>query len=249
MSENAKVLLNALGAYDSDSEASSSSKSDSSYSETVPPETPAQPTDSNADMLDQEEKKDSTLTDKAPYDGIDDDDLKAYAQTKQKLEALLGCDKVSDFVSSPNMPPCSMELEAKFKHWYELKGQGANFNETLMRNKTFRNPNIYRWLVDHLQLDEAGTNFDQFDPTQLRNDFTAKSLGDEQEKRARDYAARKAAGTQRNIQFYSGGYEKLVPANQQHSRSNTHTDSGRSFEEAVARAKLIAQHLSRPKQQ
>ncbi|KAJ2619697.1 hypothetical protein H4R22_005368 [Coemansia sp. RSA 1290] len=232
MSENAKVLLNALSAYDSDNDSDNDSiKSESSHSETALPET----TDSSTDMPDQEEEEEE--------EEEEDRELLEYRPAKQKLEALLGCNKVPDFVPNPDMPPCSMELEAKFKHWYDLKRQGANFNETLMRNKTFRNPNIYRWLVDHLQLDEAGTNFDQFDPAQLRNDFTARGLAEEQEKRAREYAARKAADTQRNVQFYSGGYEKLAPSSQHLSRPKQP-----NFEEAVARAKLIAQHLSRPKQ-
>ncbi|KAJ2455236.1 hypothetical protein EV183_000971 [Coemansia sp. RSA 2336] len=232
MSENAKVLLNALSAYDSDNDSGNDSdKSESSRSKTASPEI----ADSSMDMPDQKEEEEEEEEDRREF--------LEYRPTKQKLEALLGCDKVSDFGPNPDMPPCSVELEEKFKHWYELKGQGANFNETLMRNKTFRNPNIYRWLVDHLQLDEAGTNFNQFDPAQLRNDFTAKGLADEQEKRAREHAARKAADTQRNVQFYSGGYEKLGSSSQHLPQPKQ-----QNFEEAVARAKLIAQHLSRPKQ-
>ncbi|KAJ2357387.1 SAP30-binding protein, partial [Coemansia sp. RSA 2618] len=148
------------------------------------------------------------------YASVDGDKLAAYVETKHNLNALLGCDTVPDFEPAQDETKCSEELQAKFQQWFQLKEQGANFNEALMRNKTFRNPNIYRWLVDHLQLEEAGTNLQsdgRFDPARLRNDFSAKGLADEQERRAREYAARKAAetsaakaaGTTRNIQFQS----------------------------------------------
>ncbi|KAJ2305377.1 hypothetical protein IWW55_001962 [Coemansia sp. RSA 2706] len=198
------------------------------------------------------------------YDGVDNDRIAEYANTKRSLDALLGCDRVANMAPFVDSTKCSEELQVKFRQWYQLKDQGANFNEALMRNKTFRNPNIYRWLVDHLQLEEAGTNLPsdgRFDPAQLRKDFSVKGLADDQERRAREYAARKAApasaakasGSVRSMQFQSGGFEKLQtpmpPSRPPTASTQSHPDNGRSFEEAVQRAKLIAQHLARPNKQ
>ncbi|KAJ2869152.1 hypothetical protein GGI22_000425 [Coemansia erecta] len=121
----------------------------------------------------------------------------------------------------------------------------ANFNEALMRNKTFRNPDIYKRLVDHLDLEETGSNMspDGFDAATLRKDFTAESLASEQERRAREYAARRtaeaAANGMRKVQFHSAGHQTAPSA------GPVQTQNGRPFEEAVQRAKLIAQHLAK----
>ncbi|KAJ2889256.1 SAP30-binding protein [Coemansia asiatica] len=216
--------------------------------------------------------------------GIDKENLEQYQATKRDIDLLLGCDQVMDTLRLPlDTPECSVELQAKFAHWYSLRQEGANFNDTLMRNKTFRNPNIYKWLVDHLKLEEAGSNFceDGFEAAQLRRDFEPKALAEEQERRAREYAAKKsaeaAAGNLRKIEFQTAtqthahthvrahthvhtrvGTSSLVP-DQAYSSFCSGTrayssqprdasvQNAKSFSDALERAKLIAQHLSRPK--
>ncbi|KAJ1856292.1 SAP30-binding protein [Coemansia sp. RSA 1822] len=271
MSDTTNALFNALGAYDSDD--GERSDSSSSSAEPMPVDTHSQlprsaPTavaDENSEAVAITEvaasiTEEAELMFEAEYDGVNSDQLAAYTETKRNLDILLGCDTVPDFEPVTGEQKCTDELQEKFQQWHKLKSRGANFNEALMRNKTFRNPNIYRWLVDHLQLEEAGTELPsdgRFDPKQLRKDFSAKSLGIDQERRAREYAARKAAeasaaranGTPRNIQFQSAGYEKQQsPAtnNRPHGNTRAHPDNGRGFEDALQRAKLIAQHLARP---
>lgn len=39
--------------------------------------------------------------------------------------------------------------------------RGIHFNQSLMKNKNFRNPHIYSSLVDLVALNEIGTNFDK----------------------------------------------------------------------------------------
>ncbi|KAJ2665997.1 hypothetical protein IW148_001356 [Coemansia sp. RSA 1199] len=271
MSDTTNALFNALGAYDSDD--GERSDSSSSSAEPIPVDThselphsaPTAVADENSEAVAITEvaaaiTEEAELMFEAEYDGVNRDQLAAYTETKRNLDILLGCNTVPDFEPVTGEQKCTDELQEKFQQWHELKSRGANFNEALMRNKTFRNPNIYRWLVDHLQLEEAGTELPsdgRFDPKQLRKDFSAKSLGIDQERRAREYAARKAAeasaaratGTPRNIQFQSAGYEKqqsLATNNRPHGNTRAHPDNGRGFEDALQRAKLIAQHLARP---
>ncbi|KAJ2805850.1 hypothetical protein H4R20_001927 [Coemansia guatemalensis] len=295
MADATNALFNALGAYSSGGESGSEDEGSSPESSlrpatepAVPPldhEDTARPTsqeqsietdsgDEHVEGSDGEQHHDSVLEqmDHTIYEGVDDKELDAYVSIKGNLGKLLGCDQVPDIVAPAAASECSEELQAKFQQWYRLREQGANFNEALMRNKTFRNPNIYRWLVDHLQLEEAGSNItpdNGFDPIQLRRDFTAKGLAEEQERRARGYAARKAAaaaaGTPRQIQFQSAGHESIqstrrtvssaaTDSNVRKLHESNHTAAAQpenmnSFEDAVQRAKLIAQHLAKAKRQ
>ncbi|KAJ2156511.1 SAP30-binding protein [Coemansia sp. RSA 552] len=271
----ASVLSNALGAYDSDSDDGSSSI-ESRHSvvereDTSPPaeERPGRPK-SSADMSEDEseaEEPNRREHCRVEYAGVDSKQLAEYAKTKGDLLAILGCDPDLDTdlagKSEGLETCCSPQLQDKFQQWYRLKEQGANFNEALLRNKTFRNPNIYRWFVDHLQLEEAGTNLSadssRYSPDQLRKDFSAKQLAEEQERRARELAARKAAqsaaGTMRPVQFKSAGFEgtRTTPSTgtqrPQHAGDQVRQGGGKSFEDALQRARLIAQHLSKPNSQ
>ncbi|PIA18094.1 hypothetical protein COEREDRAFT_6830 [Coemansia reversa NRRL 1564] len=295
MADASNALLNALGAYSSDDESGSGNEGNSPESspsmktepalsalhhdDTTRPTTYTRSTESanddkNVEGSDSEQQNGSASEQMGHtlYKGVDVKQLDDYVAIKDNLEKLLGCDQVPDIVVPAAASECPEELQAKFQQWYRLREQGANFNEALLRNKTFRNPNIYRWLVDHLQLEEAGSNIKPdggFDPIQLRKDFTAKGLAEDQERRAREYAAKRAAttagGTSRRPQFRSAGYETTQSTRRTGSRritdssvrrfheSNhtaaTQSENTKSFEDAVQRAKLIAQHLSKTKRQ
>ncbi|KAF9130580.1 hypothetical protein BGW39_002936 [Mortierella sp. 14UC] len=52
------------------------------------------------------------------------------------------------------------DVQAKIDHFYIVKRtRGMHFNESLMKNKNFRNPRIYQTLVEAAGLNEIGTNF------------------------------------------------------------------------------------------
>ncbi|KAJ1724473.1 SAP30-binding protein [Coemansia erecta] len=298
MEPSQNSLLNALGAYDSDSGSDSGSASGSSVRAEKShqpaedqPSSPASfigpdlpPADSSEDEAGAaEETMDEDIPEHNPTPSahtqptIDSTDHATYQTTKRNLDLLLGCDQVHSTLrlSSENTAEPSAALQEKFAHWYELRQRGANFNETLMRNKTFRNPNIYRWLVDHLKLEECGSNLHEpgFEPAQLRSDFTPAALAEDQERRAREYAAKKnaqssaaaAAGTFRKIDFRqssdpvqsrsgptaTGSYAQQMQmrANNNSSNNSNNNGGGKTFNDALERAKLIAQHLSRGKGQ
>ncbi|KAJ1942606.1 hypothetical protein FBU59_003150 [Linderina macrospora] len=176
------------------------------------------------------------------YRGIDADTLSGFRAVQCDLDSLLGCDKVPDFAPQSNPTPCALELTAKFNQWHALKQQGANYNAVLARNRTLRNPNIYDRLVDHLNIQETGSNLQVagFEPETLQRDFDARVLAEEQERRARESAVRRAsgnAGINRRIEFQ--------PASQNPPQTLAGT-SNKAFSDALQRAQLIAQHLSRP---
>src|ERR1700733_7924365 len=52
-------------------------------------------------------------------------------------------------------------VQAKFAEWMKLKEKGLNFNDSLLLNATFYNPNISTRLVEFVGVDESGTNFPQ----------------------------------------------------------------------------------------
>jgi len=57
---------------------------------------------------------------------------------------------------------CSAELQDKIeKMWNRKMGSGGrwNLNTVIQNNKAFRNPSIYSKLIDHMNIDELGTNF------------------------------------------------------------------------------------------
>ncbi|KAJ2870485.1 hypothetical protein H4R27_004148 [Coemansia aciculifera] len=300
MASEPNALLAALGGYAS--EDSDSNSKHSSNSEAIYPQPPL--VDNDNDNDEEEYGGDNnqfSSADEAELDYESDDDAKrnaspshiiaeadvhahesdlvAYEKTKHDMDLLLGCSQVPDIMPKPDSVECPAELQAKFAQWYDLKQQGANFNETLMRNKTFRNPNIYQWLVDHLGLEEAGSNMplDGFSPAELRKDFTSEALAEEQERRAREIAAKKsaeaAAGNLRKMNFNSAGHTVERPASTasrddyraskydryEAPRSRVQASSstlavgrqtsantvqeGNTIEDAIQRAKQIAQHL------
>jgi hypothetical protein len=69
--------------------------------------------------------------------------------------------------------------QAKVAQFTELKRQGRHFNDTLMRNKAFRNPHIYSKLVEFVDIEETGTNFPKsiWDPFAVEQDWYAENIG------------------------------------------------------------------------
>ena len=49
-------------------------------------------------------------------------------------------------------------LKEKINTFLDLQKKGISFNDRLMSSRAFRNPNIYRKLVEYLDLNETGSN-------------------------------------------------------------------------------------------
>jgi len=81
--------------------------------------------------------------------------------------------------------PCDPEVEAKLIHFHTLKNDPKapkHFNDSLMMNRSFRNPHLYAKLVEFVDVDEKATNFprDVWDPTDMREEWFADKIAEAQ---------------------------------------------------------------------
>ncbi len=55
---------------------------------------------------------------------------------------------------------CHPELQEKISNLYEkMRHKGMNMNQSIQQRKQFRNPSLYEKLIDHMDLEELGTNY------------------------------------------------------------------------------------------
>ncbi|KAJ1674431.1 hypothetical protein EV182_003288, partial [Spiromyces aspiralis] len=108
----------------------------------------------------------------------------------------------------PDEPPgeCDSDVQAKFEMWHARRAEGAFFNDQLLKNKQFRNPNIYAKLVEHLGLEETGSNFDPavFDPAGFPKGLYIDELIKEQHRLAERREAAQKRSKRHHIYFRSG---------------------------------------------
>lgn len=68
-------------------------------------------------------------------------------------------------------------------HFHTLKSDPnapKHFNDSLMMNRSFRNPHLYAKLVEFVDVDEKATNFphEVWDPTDMREEWFADKIGE-----------------------------------------------------------------------
>ncbi|KAF9912622.1 hypothetical protein EC991_010048 [Linnemannia zychae] len=99
------------------------------------------------------------------------------------------------------------DVQAKIEQFYTVKKtRGMHFNESLMKNKNFRNPRIYQTLVEAAGLNEIGTNFPKiefFDIEGYGPESYATGIADAQKQASEKLAQQQAMG-RTGIQFVSG---------------------------------------------
>ncbi|GAA5824272.1 hypothetical protein JCM11251_001590 [Rhodosporidiobolus azoricus] len=105
----------------------------------------------------------------------------------------------------PPLPtgPCKSSVEAKLTNFHHLRQtRGLHFNDSLNASKAFRNPRIYAKLVEFVDVDETGTNWDKevWDPKDVGLDGTAVRLAELQKIRSEAKAAQ-PAGSRSAIAF------------------------------------------------
>ncbi|KAF9648375.1 HCNGP-domain-containing protein [Thelephora ganbajun] len=81
--------------------------------------------------------------------------------------------------------PCDPHVAEKLKHFHTLKNDPdapKHFNDSLMMNRSFRNPHLYAKLVEFVDVDEKATNFprDVWDPTDMPEEWFADKIADAQ---------------------------------------------------------------------
>jgi len=77
---------------------------------------------------------------------------------------------------------CDPAIASKLAHFHTLKKDVENpkhFNDSLMSNRSFRNPHLYAQLVEFVDIDERTTNFprDIWDPNDVKDEWFADSIG------------------------------------------------------------------------
>jgi len=111
---------------------------------------------------------------------------------------------------TPEESTCDPALEAKLKQFHELKSLPVpkHFNDTLMSNRSFRNPHLYAQLVDFVDIDERSTNFPKeiWDPEQVRyGEWDAEKIAAYQKTRSEQQSQQPKVRT--GIDFTSSGKE------------------------------------------
>jgi len=96
--------------------------------------------------------------------------------------------------------------QAKIQQFRSLKAQGKHFNDNLMANKAFRNPHIYRKLVEFVGVDEKGTQFPRsmWDPHDVRDEWFADSLASQQKARSQQIESSQKHKHRTHIDFHPG---------------------------------------------
>ncbi|THV02796.1 hypothetical protein K435DRAFT_962772 [Dendrothele bispora CBS 962.96] len=115
--------------------------------------------------------------------------------------------------------PCDPAIEAKIRQFHALKYPAAfpdsshvpapkHFNDSLMSNRSFRNPHLYAQLVDFIGADERSTNFPKniWDPHAVLHagdGWDAEKIAAYQKRRSEQQTQAQAAGKRTNIEFSS----------------------------------------------
>lgn len=73
-------------------------------------------------------------------------------------------------------------MQAKLAQFHRLKNDPVDpkhFNDSLMSNRSFRNPHLYAKLVEFVDVDECTTNFPKeiWDPTDVKEEWYAEKIG------------------------------------------------------------------------
>ncbi|KAL5523383.1 hypothetical protein ACEPAF_1650 [Sanghuangporus sanghuang] len=129
---------------------------------------------------------------------------------------------------------CDPALVAKLCQFHELKRNPSNprhFNDSLMSNRSFRNPHLYAQLVEFVDVDECTTNFpaDIWDPRDVREEWFAERIAEEQKRREERQAAKQAAGKRSHIDFTSSSHSssaRLTSGTARYGTGLHHSGSG-----------------------
>lgn len=105
-------------------------------------------------------------------------------------------------------------IDAKLAQFHMLKRDPENpkhFNDSLMSNRSFRNPHLYAKLVEFVDVDERTTNFPPsiWDPHDVEPEWFADKIAEQQKARSEQAAAAQSKRTQ--IDFTSAKPAALPP--------------------------------------
>ncbi|KAN0084174.1 HCNGP-like domain containing protein [Tylopilus felleus] len=119
-------------------------------------------------------------------------------------------------IPAESTAPCDPAIEAKVAQFLALKRDPVNprhFNDSLMSNRSFRNPHLYATLVDFIDVDERTTNFPTsvWNPNDVEPEWFADRIAELQKGRSEQASAAQSKRSQ--IAFTSS---KAPPAQTTH---------------------------------
>lgn len=121
---------------------------------------------------------------------------------------------------------CDPVIEEKLAQFHALKRDPSHpkhFNDSLMSNRSFRNPHLYTKLVEFVDVDERTTNFpkDIWDPSNVRQEWFADQIAGEQKARSeqQDSAQARGTGNRARIDFTSS--KPHAPPTNRHSGTSS----------------------------
>jgi len=104
--------------------------------------------------------------------------------------------------------PCEPAIEAKLAQFHTLKRdpeQPKHFNDSLMSNRSFRNPHLYAKLVEFADVDERTTNFPReiWDPHDVQEEWFADKIAAHQKARSEQQESTQSSNKRARIDFTS----------------------------------------------
>ncbi|KAI9465882.1 HCNGP-like protein-domain-containing protein [Lactarius psammicola] len=129
--------------------------------------------------------------------------------------------KIRDLLRPPQIPdvpdwgippasaePCEPAIEAKLTQFHTLKRdpeQPKHFNDSLMSNRSFRNPHLYAKLVEFADVDERTTNFPReiWDPHDVQEEWFADKIAAHQKARSEQQESAQSSNKRARIDFAS----------------------------------------------
>lgn len=130
---------------------------------------------------------------------------------------------------------CDPDIEAKLAQFHTLKRDAANpkhFNDSLMSNRSFRNPHLYTKLVEFVDVDERTTNFpkDIWDPDDVKEEWFADRIAEYQKARSEQQSAAQGAGKRSHLEFTSAKSDSSAGGSKSRHRE-THRDRDRAAQD------------------
>jgi len=109
-------------------------------------------------------------------------------------------------IPPPSTQPCDAAIEAKLAQFNALKRDPQSpkhFNDSLMSNRSFRNPHLYAKLVEFVDVDERTTNFplDIWNPEDVNDEWFADRIAERQKLRSEQQAAAQNSSKRSHIDF------------------------------------------------
>ncbi|KAF9225769.1 HCNGP-domain-containing protein, partial [Gyrodon lividus] len=124
-------------------------------------------------------------------------------------------------IPAESTAPCDPVIEAKVGQFLALKRDPVNpkhFNDSLMSNRSFRNPHLYTKLVEFVDVDERTTNFPTsvWDPHDAEPEWFADRIAELQKVRSEQVSTAQSKRSQ--IAFTSSNAPPLPPTRSSQDR-------------------------------